>query len=108
VNLTQQGETLFATWFTYDVQGNGMWLVMSNGVRNASGAYQGTLYRTTGTPFNDINGSTAANFPLPEVGTLSLRFLDGQNADMSYTVNGISRTKRITRQVFALPYSSCR
>jgi hypothetical protein len=81
---------------------------MSNGTRNASGAYQGTLYRTTGTPFNLINGSAAVNFPLAEVGTLSLRFIDGQNADMSYTVNGISGTKRIARQLYASPHSSCR
>jgi hypothetical protein len=108
VNLTHQGDTIFATWFTYDSNRSGMWLVMSNGVRNASGAYQGTLYRTTGTPFNLIAGSVAANFPLPEVGTLSLRFIDGQNADMSYTVNGISGTKRISRQLFASPHSSCR
>lgn len=108
VNLTHQGDTIFATWFTYDANRNGLWLVMSNGVRNASGAYQGTLYRTTGTPFNLINGSAAANFPLTEVGTLSLRFIDGQNADMSYTVNGLSGTKRISRQVFASPHSSCR
>lgn len=28
VNITHQGNILFATWFTYDRQGTGMWLVM--------------------------------------------------------------------------------
>src|SRR5262249_27261623 len=31
VNLQQQGDVLFATWFTYDVTGKGQWLVMSDG-----------------------------------------------------------------------------
>ena len=26
VNLTQQGSTIFATWFTYDASGNPLWL----------------------------------------------------------------------------------
>ena len=28
LNITHQGDILFATWFTYDRDGNGMWLVI--------------------------------------------------------------------------------
>ena len=51
VNVTQQGDVLFATWFTYDASGRGMWLVMPNGTRTGDNAYTGTLYRTTGPAF---------------------------------------------------------
>lgn len=30
LNLIQQGDVLFATWFTYDTDGRGMWLVASD------------------------------------------------------------------------------
>ena len=42
VNLTQQGDVLFATWFTYDEQGQGMWLVMSNGERTGTSTSRGS------------------------------------------------------------------
>ena len=51
---------------------------------------------------------TSVNLPLPTVGTLSFAFLDGNTADMRYTVNGVTQTKRIVRQQFALPSTSCR
>ena len=108
LNIAHQGDTLFATWFTYDTNRAGMWLVLSNGVKVNANTYQGDLYRTTGTPFNLINGAISVNLPLPTVGTLSFTFLDGITADMRYTVNGVTQTKRIQRQQFALPYSSCR
>jgi hypothetical protein len=44
-----------------------MWLVMSNGLRTGPGAYRGDLYRTTGTPFNLINGMTSVNLPLTPI-----------------------------------------
>ena len=52
VNITHQGDILFATWFTYDVDGSGMWLVMSDGNQTAPNKYEGPLYRTTGPGFN--------------------------------------------------------
>ncbi len=60
VNITHQGTTLFATWFTYDTDGSGMWLVMSNGAQTGTGSFSGTLYRTVGpafsaSPFNSIS-----------------------------------------------------
>ena len=50
VNLTQQGTVLFATWFTYDTDGSGMWLVMSRGESVGRDMYAGDLYRTSGPP----------------------------------------------------------
>lgn len=104
VNLTQQGDVLFATWFTYDEQGQGIWLVMSNGERVGDDSYAGTLYRTRGPAFDSVpfeSAKVAAN----AVGTASFTFFDASNGVFRYTVNGIAGTKAITRQVFATPPS---
>jgi hypothetical protein len=36
------------------------------------------------------------------VGTATLTFADGNNGTFAYTVNGVSQTKAITRQVFGV------
>ncbi len=106
VNLTHQGEILFATWFTYDLDGSGMWLVMSSGVKTGATSYAGTLLRTTGPAFSDVPW-TSSQVTLATVGTAAFAFADGDNGAFTYTVNGITQTKAITRQVFASPVPAC-
>ena len=48
IDIAHQGNMLFATWFTYDANGQPTWLVMSSGFRNGDNAYTGDLYRLTG------------------------------------------------------------
>lgn len=100
VNLTQQGDVLFATWFTYDDQGQGMWLVMSRGERVGDNSYAGTLYRTRGPAFSSVPFEST-KVAASAVGAASFSFTDASNGIFRYTVNGISGTKAITRQVFA-------
>src|SRR5262249_44215529 len=90
VNLTHQGSTLFATWFTYDTDGSGMWLVMSNGAQTSPGNFAGTLYRTVGPAFS-ASPFTSIAFPAnyTTVGNLSFSFSDANTGTMSYTVNGV-------------------
>ena len=104
VNLSHQGEKLFATWFTYDNDGAGLWLVMSDGVEQA-GAIGGPLYRTTGTPLEQISGQPATTGAPAAVGAASFRFTDADHATMTYTVNGITQSKSLTRQRFSTPAS---
>jgi hypothetical protein len=101
VNLTHQGDIVFATWFTYDTDGSGMWLVMSKGDKIADNTYSGALYRTTGTPFSSAWDSS--QFGFTQVGNATFTFTDGNNGTFAYTVNGTSQSKPITRQIFALP-----
>ncbi|MGZ5105160.1 MAG: hypothetical protein ACXWHB_11910 [Usitatibacter sp.] len=106
VNLTQQGSTLFATWFTYDTDGSGMWLVMSNGAKTGDNTYTGTLYRTTGPAFSARPWDprqVAAN----AVGTATFSFSDANNGTFAYTVNGVTQSKPIVREVFATPVPTC-
>lgn len=105
VNIAHQGDTLFATWFTYDADGP-MWLVMSNGAKVSGNLYRGSLYRTTGPVFS-ATPFTPANVRLNEVGTASFDFSNEGAGTFSYTVNGVSGSKPITRQVFSSPVPQC-
>jgi hypothetical protein len=107
LNITHQGDTLFATWFTYGADGRGMWLVMSNGARTAPGVYSGALYRTRGPRFDALPWNGPA-LSVTEVGTGTLTFSDSSNGVFAYTVDGVTQSKPITRQVYAIPVSVCR
>ncbi len=106
ISLTHQADTIFAAWFTYRADGKGQWLVGSAITKTPLGDYKGRLYRTTGMPFAAINGA-AANSSVSDVGEISFSFIDGENAQMRYTVDGVSQTKSITRQNFAALVSAC-
>jgi hypothetical protein len=109
INLTHQGDSIFATWFTYDHDHTPMWLIVT-APKTKPGTYTGPLLRTTGPPFNAVpfppvgtpGGVTGSN-----VGTATFTFTDGNNASFAYTVNGVSQTKAITREVFQPPGTTC-
>ena len=105
INFTHQGDTIFATWFTYDVDHTPMWLVVT-APKTAPGVYSGTLYRTTGPAFNALPFNPA-NVMATAVGVATFTFSDGNNATFAYTVNGISQNKAITREIFAAPGTVC-
>ena len=107
VNLSHQGNLLFATWFTYGAGGRGQWLVSDAVRRQPTGEFKGRLYRTAGTPLAQINGSQAQS-GATDVGELTLNFADGQNARLDYVVDGVSQTKQLTRYVFSSPQTLCR
>ena len=107
INFTQQGTTLFATWFTYDTDGSGMWLVMSDGAQTAPGKFSGQLLRTTGPGFDAQPFTAISTSNYTPVGTLSVTFADTNTASITYTVNGVTQTKSITRFVFGVSGSTC-
>jgi len=105
INLTQQGTRIFATWFTYDHDHTPMWLVAPI-LNVAPATYTGTLYRTTGPAFNAVPFNPAG-VAATSVGTATLTFADGNTANFSYTVNGITQTKPITREILVAPGTVC-
>jgi hypothetical protein len=107
LNVTHQDNTLFATLFTYDASGKGLWLVMSGGQRQSDGSYSGDLFRTSGPAFNANPFTPIGAGNVTTVGTMRLRFSDGLNGTLTYTYNGASVTKSITRQVFSSPLPDC-
>lgn len=106
INLTHQGDVLFGTWFTYDTDGSGLWLVMSNGAKTATNSYSGVLYRTTGPAFSSAAFDPAKVTRTP-VGSATFTFTDADNGVLNANVNGVTITKQITRQVFSAPMPTC-
>ncbi|HYE92975.1 MAG TPA: hypothetical protein VEA38_18235, partial [Terriglobales bacterium] len=106
VNLTQQGGLVFATWFTYDAQGQGTWLVMSRGERIGGDIYAGDLYRTQGPPLSSARFDPAL-VRLTPVGRATFAFTDANNGRVDATVEGIAISKRITRQAYASSMPTC-
>ena len=103
VNFTQQGDTLFATVFTYDSSGRPLWLVMSNGDKTSTG-FSGPLYRMSGPVFNASPWVPATP---TQVGTLNVGVTHGNSATLTYSYNGVTVTKQIQRQVFGTVRPTC-
>ncbi|MEO8738826.1 MAG: hypothetical protein ABI537_03880 [Casimicrobiaceae bacterium] len=106
VNVTHQGDTLFATWFTYGHDGKPLWL-SATAVKSAFGGFAGNLYRTTGPAF-DVTPFDSSRVLRAAVGTARFTFTDGNSGIFAYTVDGVARAKAITRQVFRSPGTVCR
>ena len=105
INLTHQGDTIFATWFTYDASRQPWWLI-STLTKTGTGVYAGEVLMTTGpafdaVPFDPAKGSWV------KAGTAKLSFANGNSGAFAYTINGVSQTKSITRDVFAAPGTVC-
>jgi len=104
INLEHQDNIVFATLFTYDAENKPRWFVMARGARTSNGVYTGELYRTSGPPFNASPWVAATS---AAVGSMTLRFTNGNKASLTYSVNGVGVVKDITRQTFASPHVQC-
>lgn len=107
INLTHQGEIIFATWLTYGATGRGQWLVASDLRRQPTGEFRGRLYRTTGRAFDQIDGAAAVTGPAIDVGEMTIAFADGEHGRIDYMVDGVSQSKSITRQLFGATAPLC-
>ncbi len=98
VAIAQQDRSLFAAWYTYDIDGKTTWFVMAGGTWQST-TFTGQLYTTTSSPWLGVPYN-ASLFRTQSVGTVSFDFRDQDNAKMTYTVNGVTQTKSISRLVF--------
>lgn len=110
INFTHQGDNVFASWFTYDLDGTPLWLVGTT-QKTAPGVYKGAIYRPSGPRFDAYDKSQfKAN---PSVGNVTLTFSDGNNATFDYTVQlagmagPVTQKKTITRQPFGGAGTAC-
>lgn len=113
VNVNHQGNTIFATMFSYEAAGQGtqnpgMWLV-STGTRQSgtTDAYSGDLLRVEGRAFN-APVPNLSTFASTRVGNMRFNFTSANSGTLTYDVfgagsggTGATITKNITRQVFA-------
>jgi len=109
INFAHEGDTIFATWFTYDYSGAAL-PMSATLTRIGSNVYSGTLIRSSGPPFNAVPFNPDAVIRTP-VGTATVTFANGNAATFSYQVNDgmntVAQTKAITRQVFRAPGTVC-
>jgi hypothetical protein len=99
LNLTEHSSHMvFAVWYTYDANGQRIWYTMSSGQWTSPTSYTGALYQTAGPPANGpFDPSLVAR---TQVGTATLNFADANTGTWSYSVNGVSGLKNITRYPF--------
>ena len=105
IGLTHQDDVIFAVWFTYDHDGSPMWLAFT-APKTADGTYAGTLYRTSGPPFDAVPFDPA-RVTATAVGPASLAFTNGNAGTFAWSVDGITGSSPITRQIFQSPGTIC-
>ena len=94
---------IFLLWYTYGEEGRDQWISGSTLRRQPDGRYLGALQRpVSGTPLLLIDGP-ATTFPVTEVGSAELSFSDGENGQFTYTLDGVTQAKTITRFVAVGP-----
>lgn len=98
-SITQHGSTQFVVLFVYDNNRKPIWYAMPGGTWNASfTSYSGNLYLPSSSSYTNYN--PAAFQPNASVGSATLTYQSANTATLSYTINGISGSKKISRQVF--------
>lgn len=103
INFTHQGTLIFATLFTYSPANRDMWLVASL-ARQSDGSFSGDLLRTTGPSFDTVPWTVIDS---SKAGTMRVSFADGVTGTLAYSVDGVSVTKPIQRQVFGTTQTIC-
>lgn len=106
INLTHQGNSVFATWFTYDIGGKPWWLIAELD-RVAPTVFTGPASTVTGPPFNS-SPFDSTRVSEAAIGAATVNFLTGATATLDYTIDGVTQSKRIERQVFVPPGTICR
>jgi len=100
LNLIQHPNgIIFAIWYTYDPNGKMTWYHVPSGTWTDSMTYTGTLYAVAGPAFtaNPFNTSMVKRTP---VGSATLSFSSSTTGTWSYTVDGASGSKSISRLPF--------
>jgi photosystem II stability/assembly factor-like uncharacterized protein len=105
MSIVQHRDVLFSELFIYDNAGNPIWVVMPGGSWNASFTrFTGPVFIPAGSWFAAYDASRH-NIG-PQVGTVTLDFASHGAATLTYTINGVSGTKSLTRIGFGPPDST--
>ena len=96
VNLAQSDNFIFATFFVYGPGNVPTWYA-GNLTLDASGAYTGGLYATTGTYFGTVPYNPGQFVPT-QVGTATFRPTAADKGSLTYNVASVPVTKNIQRQ----------
>lgn len=96
--MQHTSDRIFAAWFVYDQAKQPVWYTLQPGQWLHFNMYVGPVYKTTGPYFGGPFDQTQVG--ITQVGTATLTFNDYMTGTFSYTVEGISGTKSITRLAY--------
>jgi carboxyl-terminal processing protease len=101
MQISQHNNEIFAVWYTYDEQGNQLFVVLSGcNLQAFNGSVcRGNLYRGTGSPYTTPTYNRALN-TTTNIGEATLTFNGRDNASFAYRIGGVSITKQMTRFQF--------
>jgi hypothetical protein len=91
-------DLLIAVWHTYDVDGRAIWFELKDGHWVDAMTYTGTVHQPLGPAFSSPYDPALVVDVV--AGTATLTFTDAANGTLSYSVNGISGSRAITRLPF--------
>ena len=89
---------LFGTWYTYEPNGEPSWFTLQPGEWTSPTQWTGPIYKTRG-PFFGAPFE-ASRFSVMAVGKATLAFDGPSSGTFSYTLEGVSSSRRIERMVF--------
>ena len=105
VNLAQQGDLIYLTWYTYDETGRPSWLAML-ATRKSDGTFAGDVLEVHGSPYTAVPYDPAAK-RVAIVGTGTLTFADDNDATFTYTAKGVSRSVPLSKYPLGGPAAVC-
>ena len=88
-------DRVLAAWFTYGSDNKADWYTIQLGSWVSFNRYDGQVIRTTGPAFSSFVPGSSVQTQV--VGSASLNFTDANNGTFTYTLNGVTQTKNITR-----------
>ena len=97
VNLTQQQETMYATFYVYGADGRSTWYAALLTRDGTGERFTGTLSRTTGTYF----ALPWQGYTIAPAGTATFTATSSTAGTLAYTADGVNVTKEIARITLA-------
>jgi hypothetical protein len=98
MNIVQQGDILFATWFVHGQDQAPTWFT-ATGAKTGTNTFSGTLATTRGSWFGGTWNAAATS--TVAAGTATFTFNDKKTLRLVYSVNGATVTKTLTRLTYA-------
>lgn len=99
VSITQHGNNIFARIFVYEADGRPLLFVIPGVVFTSPTSFSGAVQVTAG-PWFGTSPFDPAQVVRTSAGSATFTFSDANNGVLTYTVDGITKTKSITRIVF--------
>lgn len=101
LNIAQHSPSnnIFAVMYTYGLDKKPAWFILPGGTWTASNVFTGSWYSAVGPAYSAVpfNSSQVSVSP---VGSATLTFTDATHATFTFSVNGETITKPISRQPF--------